>query len=76
MIRSPVLVPLFLALLAPVSAQTMPPDAFREACKADFVKYCAAVKPGEGRLEACFRDNEPNLSSGCREAVDWVKTSR
>ena len=37
-----------------------------EACKADLDKLCKDVKPGEGRLIKCLKDNEAALSDVCK----------
>lgn len=37
-----------------------------KACHADVETFCAAVKPGEGRLGACLKKNEKKLSKACR----------
>jgi hypothetical protein len=42
-------------------------------CSADLEKYCAAIKPGEGRLAACMKKNENSLSARCQQAIKDVK---
>ena len=42
-------------------------------CKADLEKYCAAIKPGEGRLAACLKKNETTLSERCQQAIKDLK---
>lgn len=37
------------------------------ACLPDLKKFCAKVKPGNGRLVDCLRENEEQLSKGCRK---------
>ncbi|MGO4734926.1 hypothetical protein AB4099_00160 [Bosea sp. 2KB_26] len=58
-----------LALLAapPVLAQDT--AAMRKACREDFVANCPGVKPGGGRLVACFRERQAAFSEGCRAAM-------
>ena len=51
-----------LALAAPAdSAETAGP------CAADAAKFCKDVKPGEGRVAACLKDHEKELSQACTE---------
>lgn len=42
---------------------------FSDACSDDLAKYCAQVKPGQGRGIACLRGNEDRLSVACRDAL-------
>ena len=36
------------------------------ACKADVEKFCKDVKPGEGRIIACLKTHEAELSAECK----------
>jgi hypothetical protein len=38
-------------------------------CKDDLEKFCANVKPGEGRGLACLNKNEKSLSEPCKDAL-------
>jgi hypothetical protein len=42
---------------------------FAEACKADARRLCAGVAPGGGRVLACLRSHQAELSPGCRGAL-------
>ncbi|TCT12015.1 cysteine rich repeat protein [Tepidamorphus gemmatus] len=44
-------------------------QAIRMACVADYQRYCRSVRPGDGRLAACFRDHADGLSAACRAAL-------
>jgi hypothetical protein len=44
--------------------------AMREACKADFEKYCADVQRGGGRIVECLNKQHDSLSEACRTALD------
>ncbi|MDO8804182.1 MAG: cysteine rich repeat-containing protein [Elusimicrobiota bacterium] len=44
-----------------------------KACAADREKFCAGVKPGEGRLRGCLRKNLKDLSGGCKARQEKVK---
>ncbi len=43
--------------------------ALAQACKGDVETLCAGVKPGEGRIAACLRQNRSKLSDGCKAAI-------
>ncbi len=43
--------------------------ALREACRDDFARLCAGVQPGGGRVVACLREQEADLSSTCHQAL-------
>jgi len=43
--------------------------SLRQVCAADIHNYCAGVKPGEGRLCACVKDNFTLFSEPCKEAL-------
>jgi Cysteine rich repeat len=47
--------------------------AAMQACRADAQKLCAHVQPGGGRIVACLRDNEANLSSSCQAQLGAVE---
>ena len=44
--------------------------AMREACKADFEKYCAGVERGGGRIMECLNKQHDQLSDACKTALD------
>jgi hypothetical protein len=37
------------------------------ACAEDTAKFCKDVKPGEGRIAACLKEHEKELSQVCRD---------
>jgi hypothetical protein len=39
------------------------------ACRADVQKLCKDVQPGGGRIAACMKQHESELSPGCRERM-------
>lgn len=41
-------------------------------CKEDLKKHCTTVKAGEGRLAACLKKNEKELSTRCKTAMKDV----
>jgi hypothetical protein len=62
----PTLALLFLLPAGPVQAQA---QAGRGACKADVEKLCKDVKPGEGAIAKCLKQNEANVSPACKDAM-------
>lgn len=42
-------------------------------CAEDIQKFCKDVKPGEGRIAACLKENEKKLSKACSERQAAVK---
>jgi cysteine rich repeat protein len=38
-------------------------------CQADFQKFCAEVKPGEGRGLACLNKHDKDVSQTCKDAL-------
>ncbi|MBS2024531.1 MAG: cysteine rich repeat-containing protein [Deltaproteobacteria bacterium] len=38
------------------------------SCKEDRAKFCADVKPGGGRIQACYEAHKDQLSKACTEA--------
>jgi hypothetical protein len=41
----------------------------RSACKDDVEKLCPGVQPGGGRIVACLKQNEAQLSAACKDAA-------
>jgi len=54
-----------LLLAATVSATA---HAQESPCSADIKKFCADVKPGGGRIIACLKQHEADVSPGCKQA--------
>jgi hypothetical protein len=46
-----------------------PEGAHQRACRSDVKKYCQGVKPGEGRIIACLKENSAKLSPACAERL-------
>jgi hypothetical protein len=45
----------------------------QQSCRADAQKFCADVKPGEGRVARCLRAHKSQLSRECTEAAQQAK---
>lgn len=54
-------------IAGPAMAQTA---AEREACQADFEKYCPGVAPGGGRVVACLSKHLDQLTPQCKTVVE------
>ncbi len=60
-----------LAVFSPAGAQSardVPPE-IRRACMGDYVRYCSAVIPGDGRVARCFLDHRDQVSPSCKDAL-------
>jgi Cysteine rich repeat len=42
-------------------------------CAGDVAKFCKDVKPGEGRIAKCLKENKDQLSTECKAHVAKVK---
>jgi hypothetical protein len=60
---------------APAAAQSIPP-AVEAACNADYKKLCSSVVPGGGRIIACMKAKDSQLSAGCRTALQDEEKKR
>jgi len=48
----------------------------REACRNDIARFCADVKPGDGRIRECLKAHVTNLSDGCKAATKEAREHR
>ena len=46
----------------------------KQVCAPEIEKFCKGIEPGEGRIARCLEKHSDDLSSGCAEKLDWVKT--
>jgi hypothetical protein len=56
----------------PLYAQGVSPQALadgRTACASDVQKLCAGVAPGGGRIIACLKQHQADVSDGCKQAI-------
>ncbi len=44
----------------------------QDACKADVEKLCAGIPQGGGRIAACLKANEAQVSPACKQQVQAV----
>ncbi len=73
MLRSIAIVVLLFAA-GPALAQATPEQkerarAVAKSCRADAQKFCRGVQPGGGRLLACLKGHEADLSAACRNTL-------
>ena len=69
---------LMTVLSAPVLAADTPPagpgkmggERQPGVCHDDIQKYCGQVKPGEGRMVRCMRENAKNFSPACQADME------
>ncbi len=47
-----------------------------KACKQDVETLCAGVKPGEGRIAACLKEKQDQVSDGCKTAIKGAAAGR
>ena len=65
-------IPIFtaLALICAGAASAQPAGGgVREACMADFQKFCGSVQPGGGARMQCMKQHASQLSNGCKSAI-------
>ena len=65
-----------LALVAGFSTTALAQEltaAQRDACKADYQKYCSGTIPGGGRIIACLNKQRDRLAEACKKVLDEQK---
>jgi len=45
----------------------------RDACKADYEKFCKGTIPGGGRIIACLNKQRGQLTDACKKVLDAQK---
>jgi hypothetical protein len=51
--------------------------ALRQACMADFQKFCPDAKPGPGGgMRECVMKNHDSFSDPCKAAIDQMRAAR
>ncbi|MBI3395229.1 MAG: hypothetical protein HY042_05295 [Spirochaetia bacterium] len=43
---------------------------FSKACKKDYKQFCKDVKPGDGKIVQCLKENKAKLSADCKAKFD------
>jgi hypothetical protein len=44
-------------------------------CLADIQKFCSDAPAGGGKIQACLKSHEKDLSKGCKDHVDGLKAT-
>lgn len=60
---------LFTLAFTPYAAAFTSGSEVMAACRADYIRHCAGVMPGGGRILNCLGAKMPELNPPCREAV-------
>ena len=63
------LIAVFVLLVSRVSAQGAYSQA-KQACMADYSRFCTGLAPGGGRIRKCLGDHYAELAPACRQALD------
>ena len=66
------LIAVALCLSVPALAQNMTAEQ-RDACKADYDKFCKGTMPGGGRIIACLDKQNDKLADACKKVVADAK---
>jgi hypothetical protein len=56
------------------SAQTAKAASPMGYCKSDIARLCPGISPGGGKLVACLKQHENEVSVGCAKALKAAKT--
>ncbi len=49
---------------------------FRQACKADVIKFCKDVEPVPGGIEKCLNEHKKELSTPCSESIKALQEEK
>jgi hypothetical protein len=68
-----VAVVIVLAAPAPAAAASAQPSPeLCQLCEADYHRLCPTIVPGGGRILKCLLDNDKDLSTKCRAALQQL----
>ena len=65
-----------LAGLAADQAQAAEPRGANKACAQDYQQLCKSVQPGGGRVIACLKQHEAELSAPCKTQISALAAGR
>ena len=65
---------LLLAVLGAGFAPVTLAQSAQRACRADFAQFCKGTQPGQGRVLACLREHQDQLSPDCKSSLDSAQT--
>jgi hypothetical protein len=66
---TPVAVLWLLSAGAVLAADPTASPSPRAACKSDVDKLCPGIQPGGGRIIACLKQNQAQVSAACKDAL-------
>jgi hypothetical protein len=67
------LVCVVMLLLVSVAFAEQAKQQVAKPCAGDIAKFCKGLKPGEGRIAKCLKDNKDKLSTECKAHVEKEK---
>ncbi len=65
-----------LTVLAAESPMEQEMAAIRTYCKSDVERLCPGLEPGGGRIKACLKTHENEISVGCAKALQKLKKTQ
>ena len=74
-IAGPLMIGAVAAVIASSASAQVPANVSR-ACSGDYRKLCANVAPGGGRIIACMKARESEVSDACRTALREEQAKR
>jgi hypothetical protein len=66
----------FASLLLLSAPHVMAQEGPGKACAADRDKFCAGLKPGDGKFGACMKEHEAEFSDACKSARADMQEAR
>lgn len=71
---TPSVVTLWLAVLGAGFSPATQAQSAQRACRGDFAQFCKGIQPGQGRVLACLREHQDQLSPNCKSSLDSAQT--
>jgi hypothetical protein len=70
------LIALLIMTVTSFAQQSTAPERPRQACAADYQKFCSDAQIGQGRVAQCMRQHESALSDTCKASLSAAKQQR
>jgi len=70
MLRSYMVVFLLASIALALAVSAVAETSAREACQADFLRFCRSVQRGGGRILQCLQSHIGELTPDCRSVVE------
>lgn len=71
---TPSMAALLLAVLGAGFSPVTQAQSAQRACRADFAQFCKGTQPGQGRVLACLREHQEQLSPDCKSSLENTQT--